>query len=591
MNCLQFSIRSLPMKNHHEVGHFKSRLMIVLLSLFALLVTAGQSLAATDCSTCHGMPPLDSADGSRNPATGAFAGSHQAHLGGTAVAADCTVCHGNSGYPNNHAAISGFNIKMNSSINGGTYSNKGVSFPQSANPILGKCSNVSCHDNGLGVAVDSPTWGDSSTPACSACHAAAPATRAHTKHLSGLNTNFNRNAVCADCHRNYVQGSTVDPLKHTDGNVDVYFTTIGDLGYPAVNPKGDTPNSCTTSYCHSNGRSSFASVSWGTTSTGCGFCHPNLSAGHAKHVGTLQAEISFYAYTSNKSNSAGNKFGCANCHPLTVASHINNNVDVDMTASVSGGSLKAKNGAWTYNGSFQCINVYCHSNGLKPSYTFALTPAWLGSFTGDRCAACHGNSPGDGIAGSSAHAIHSVGIHYDDIFNGVSKKLPFGGGRTILGLNAAHGNNSRSTTINCNICHFSVVTAFANDLNTLCTTCHKGGGNPAPLFGNMSVANHTKHVNGSVDVDFINQKIATKAQVVPSAFAAYTANASGWDRRSNAMKFKTYTSSYDYTKTTLVAAASPYTTAAGCLNIACHASIPVKWTDAVSCQSCHVRLK
>lgn len=683
------------MKNHHEVGHFKNRLMIVSLSLFAAVVMAGQSYAATTCISCHGMPPLDSVDGSRQPATGAFKGSHQQHMGANATPDECAKCHGNSGYNNDHAVTSGYMIQIKSKINSATFGeySKSTPFPQSAAPVLGSCSNVNCHfernkadrtpapvwgqpitvncntchatprdtsgshkkhedalgglsscvschpsygttnfshatsagkdkikvhaalaydggsstswlpsqpklygscttntchDNGQGVAVITPTWGNT-VAACSACHASAPATRSHSKHLSGLASGFSRNAACADCHKNYVQGLTTDPAKHLDGNVDVYYTTVGDLGYPSVNPNGDTPNSCSTVYCHSNGRSTFTPVAWGNTnSVGCSFCHPSLSAGHNIHIDTLLTEISFYAYTSTKSTSTGYKFGCASCHPLSVASHMNNSVDVDLTASASGGHLKAQNGSWSYT-AFQCNNVYCHSNGYKPgaSFTFAQTPVWGGNFTGDRCAACHGNSPNSTIVGSAAHTAHVVGIHYDDIFNGVSKKLPFSGGSAV---NAAHGRNNRSTTINCNICHAATMTTSANDGNTVCGGCHNVETAPLKNPANL-ISDTSKHVNGTVDVVFISQKIATKAQVANTAFAAYTANASGWSRNSNSMNFKTYTSSYDYTKLTLSAAASPYTTAAGCLNIACHASIPVKWTDTVTCTSCHTRLK
>ena len=216
-------------------------------------------------------------------------------------------------------------------------------------------------------------------------------------------------------------------------------------------------------------------------------------------------------------------------------------MDIDLTASAAGGSLKAMNGAATIT-ALKCDNVYCHSNGLKPTYTFAQSPIWTGTFAGDRCAGCHGNSPN-----TNAHSAHQVGIHYDNIFNGVSRKLPQAGGTLV---NAAHGKNSRATVINCNICHSITVTDSNNDQNPVCSSCHKLAG-PAPLFGNMSIASFSKHVNGVVDVDFINQKIATKAQVGNSAFAAYTANASGWNRRSNSMPFKTYTSSYDYTKSAI----------------------------------------
>jgi predicted CxxxxCH...CXXCH cytochrome family protein len=409
--------------------------------------------------------------------------------------------------------------------------------------------------------------------------------------LSGLAEKFNRNAVCGDCHKGYVQGTTTT-ADHIDGNVDVYFITkdigggVSDLGYPVDKVKGSALASCSTSNCHSNGKSTYASPTWGGTSTGCSFCHPNLSAGHAPHVGSLLSEITFYAYTSSNATGSVYKFGCSNCHPIATTNHMNGSVDVDLTANAAAGHLKANNGAGaTINGSNECSNVYCHSNGLAPSFTFATTPSWGTLFTGDRCAKCHGNSPNSTIAGSGAHSAHVVGIHYEDIYNGVSRKLPKSGGSTV---NAAHGRNNRSTTINCNVCHAVTVTSSANDDNTVCAGCHNGTTAPKKNSGSL-IANATKHVNGNVDVVFVDQKIASKAQVANTAFAGYTANSYGWTRNNNI--YKTYTSGYDVSKNTLYASAGAYNSSAGCLNIACHNGITVKWTDVVTCTSCHVRLK
>ena len=574
------------MNNHHEVGHFWNRLMIVLLSLFVLVVTARQSFAATDCSSCHGMPPLDSAE--RSPTSGSFKGSHQIHVSGPAVAADCVSCHSAAaGYDMSHSASPRNVIN----ITPGIYS-KGSSFDQTPTPIMGNCTNASCHADVYSSGfVTSPDWGSPGS-GCSTCHTISigvngPATGSHAKH-AGLD--------CTACHAAGTTATTA-PSKlngHIDGNIDVYF-----FDYSANVTKhapGTYAGTCSTAYCHSNGTGSFASPTWGNTSTGCRFCHPNLSAGHDPHLGTLfnsGTSVTFYNYTSTKSADGDYKFGCANCHPLLLANHLNNSVEVELTASASGGHLKALNGDGATYSSNQCSNVYCHSNGYKPgaSFTFATTPAWGGSLPGDKCANCHGNSPNTAKPGSPAHTAHLVGIHYDNIYNGVTGKLPQGGDANI---NAAHGKDSRSTTINCNICHAVTMTTSANDENTLCAGCHNG--TTAPLKNTVLsptglISNAAKHVNGSVDVVFIDQTIATKAQVANTAFAAYTANASGWIRNSNGMPYKTYTSSYDYTKSTLLAGATPYTTANGCLNIACHASIPVKWTDTVSCNSCHIRLR
>jgi len=574
------------MKNHHEVGHFKNRLMIGLLSLVAVAVMAGQSFAATTCSTCHGMPPLDSADGSRVPATGAFRGNHQIHMGASATPAECTKCHDNSGYDTDHAAASGNMIRMNSNINGspliGTYS-KAAPFAQTATPVMGSCSNVNCHFEKSGGAA--PVWGTLSPVVdCNTCHATP-------RGASGSHAVHEALYACTQCHPNY--GSTNFSHATSAGKHPIVVNpnhNYGGAGVTSISWLPSQPNSygtCST-YCHSNGTipSGYTVTTWGTSSTGCNFCHPNLSAGHAVHIGSLLTEISFYNYTSTKSSGTGYKFGCANCHPYTVANHMNGSVETDLSANAAGGHLKALNGAASLNGSNQCLNVYCHSNGYKPgaTYTFATTPSWGGTFAGtDRCAVCHGNSPNSGIVGSGAHTAHVVGIHYDDIFNGVSRKLPQGGGNLV---NAAHGRNSRSTTINCNICHTDTVTSFFNDKGSACSGCHNGS--TAPLMGNASIANTAKHVNGAVDVSFVAEKIATKAQVVQSAFAAYTAAGSGgWSRNNNI--YKTYTSGYDVTKVAL--SASPaYSAAAGCA-VSCHSNKIVKWNDTVTCNNCHTRLK
>ncbi len=671
------------MKNQHEVGHFKTRLMILSLSLVAVTVMAGESIAATTCSTCHGMPPLD--DTKRNVATGGFVGSHQKHVSAGAVAADCVVCHSAAaGYTNAHSATSGNVIGMSANISGGTYS-KGASFAQTATPTLGTCSNVSCHaDPYSSSTITSPIWG---TPSgCAACHSAQPITA--NGPATGSHTTVAGHAVaCTTCHAADTSSTATPSTGHADGNIDV-----ANVGYPADKPKGSAPASCSaaschpnvygtgsattpvwgttgngcsachtiaigtngpatgahnkhagiactvchaagttattqpiagnghvdgnidifyfsypadvpkhapgsgygtcsTANCHSNGAGTYTSPNWGGTSTGCTFCHPTLSAGHTVHTNTLLSEVTFYGYTSNKSVGATYKFGCGSCHTVSIANHMNGSVDIDLAAAAAGGSIKLKNGAASINGSKQCLNVYCHSNGYKPgaSYTFATTPAWGGSFAGDRCAACHGNSPSTGgKVGSSAHAVHTVGIHYTDIYNGVSRKLPQAGGNAV---SAAHGRNNRSTTINCNMCHALTVSAFANDQNSACVGCHDDA--VAPKKGSAAIADKSKHVNGTVDISFINQKLATKAQVANAAFASHTASSAGWTRNNNiykAVNFVPYTSAYDVTKSTLFAAAS-YNQANGCLNVACHSGITVKWTDTVTCTSCHTRLK
>lgn len=672
------------MKNHHEVGHFKTRLMILSLSLVAVTVMAGESIAATTCSTCHLMPPLDSADGTRVPSTGAFKGSHQKHVSPGAVAADCVVCHSAAaGYDMKHSATSGNVIGISASINGGTYS-KGVSFPQTATPVMGSCSNVSCHADPYSAAhITTPDWG--TVAGCSACHSANPitatgpntgshsisghnaactschaegttaTTKPSTGHadgdidvINGYPANVTKHAAgsytgtcsTATCHPNvYGTGSATTPVwgttgngcsachsvaigvngpitgshtahagkscdtchaagttattspsagnGHIDGNIDIFY-----FNYPADVTKhtaGSGYGSCSTAYCHSNGRGSYAPPTWGGTSTGCNFCHPTLSGKHAVHTNIATAA---YGNTADNSTGGSYNFGCGNCHPTLASNHLNNSVDITLN-STHGGTLKSKNSVandttgytQTAGVSVTCAAAYCHSNGMATPTFYGASVDWYEvSYVGDKCARCHGNSPNTGgKVGSAAHSVHTVGIHYTDIFNGVSRKLPQGGGDLV---NAAHGRNNRSTTINCNICHAATVSSSANDQNSACVGCHDN--NVAPLKGDAAIVDKSKHVNGTVDISFINQKIATKAQLAKTAFNGYTAANTGWSRNNGS--YKAYTSSYDVTKSTLFAIAS-YSQAVGCENVACHSGLPVKWTDTVTCTSCHTRLK
>ena len=587
------------MKNHHEVGYFKNRLMILLLSLVSIAVMAGQSIAATTCSSCHGMPPLDSSDGLRKPATGAFKGSHSTHLGATASPEECTKCHGNNGYDSAHSKLSGNKINMAANINSspatGVYS-KASPFDQSATPVLGSCSNVNCHFEKTGV--NAPVWGTSpATTACNSCHAYPPATASHTKHLASVANGST--ITCSVCHPNY--GTSNFSHATSAGKHKIVVNTInqytGGTTISWLPSQTSAYGSCQNVGCHSNGRGTYVNPVWGSTSTGCGFCHPNLGGKHSVHIKLAQLSVAVYGSTVNNSVGTTYDFGCGSCHPVNIANHINGSVDITLN-STHGGTLKSKNNTAADNTGYTqnlgvsvtCAAAYCHSNGMATPTFYGDQADWYQTPAGDKCALCHGNSPNTGSRiGSTAHSAHVVGIHYDDIFNGVSKKLPISGGASI---NAAHGRNNRSTTINCNICHAATVTSAANDNNTYCSGCHAGA---TPPGGNKNsgslIADTSKHVNGTVDVVFINQKLATKAQLAAKAFAGYTASTFGWSRNSNSMTFKTYTSSYDYTKSTLFAAATAYNSTNGCLNIACHAGIQVKWTDTVTCTSCHTRLK
>jgi predicted CxxxxCH...CXXCH cytochrome family protein len=367
--------------------------------------------------------------------------------------------------------------------------------------------------------------------------------------MLGLATNFNRNALCGDCHNGAVINSD-GGTGHGNGFIDATG------GYPANKLKASTPGACTTASCHGNGAAVYKPATWGTTNAaGCNFCHDALptTLSHTIHIG----------------GGSNYSFGCAECHGHNGTGTAHNDGVINIIGTIG------------YNGTKQCATSDCHSDG-KASPTYKTSPAWGALFAGDRCAGCHGNWPtGD------AHSAHVVGIHYDDVYNKTGGKIA-ASATVASATNAGHGNTLYSTTISCNICHSTVVTAAYNDNSPSCNTagtCHASGG-AGTLKGSLTTAsvNKTTHVNRVRDVSFAGATIRTKAQVRDDITTIPELNLN-WTRTNN---YKAGASSHDASKTLL----STATFASGtCSAVVCHNDNSVSWTaGAISCDKCHTAL-
>ena len=414
----------------------------------------------------------------------------------------------------------------------------------------------------------------------------------HQRHVgtSGAAT------TCINCHNNTVDaaGALKAGNTHTDKAIDV----VSGNGKTFSWASGTKSCSSFASGCHYSG-----TPQWGAT-LGCVDCHASLSAVHAKH--TLIAGAT-YGSVANTSTVAGYNFGCGNCHPTTTSFHADGIVEITLNKT-HGGTLKSLNNVSNDTGGYTrtagssvvCSASYCHSNGGKAggalsTTTFYASPDWFGTFSGDKCAMCHGNSPNaGGKVGSDAHynknllgyanmsGGHVIGIHSDNIYNGTNGIAP-----EANSITGSHGRASTSSTINCNICHYSTVTTYANDKNAACQKCHYSGGiggvkNPADLIANKSF-----HVNGAVDVAFYpSLSVASKAQL-----RDYSYDTATWARK-NGYKF-TSTSSHDNAVTALNTATMWNSATKGCTNIACHNGKSVTWTatnGVTTCYSCHTSL-
>lgn len=334
----------------------------------------------------------------------------------------------------------------------------------------------------------------------------------------------------------------------------------------------------------------------------CISCHSSLIGLHTLHTdragflaGKLLSANDYGRYTAGGGGpwwysitfSGGvPKFSCGYCHPQSVATHQGSGVNLNFDPSDGGaaGTIKAKYKANPVLGvdytqdptpgvSTTCSSVYCHSNGLASAPTYSNSTDWYGpGYTGDRCSACHGNSP----TGSSAHAVHRVAIHDVNIYTGTTGTLAQGGAS-----GAAHGDPATSTTINCSTCHAATVSSTddsKNEKNPVCGACHSGQGVM------ISSATGTAHVNGVVDVVFAPVRIKTKTQLRTESSPTM------WARKPLVDDYKTGATVYD--QSTLTLSSSPtYSTVIKNCTVSCHNNQLVSWTaTGVSCQSCHTAL-
>ncbi len=603
----------------------------------ATVPTWGTPLPA-NCTGCH---KADSVSGSPMAT-----GSHGRHVdGGRVYPIGCNKCHASTA--SGSMTIADTSVHVNAKVNiafnslstasGGAYGGQAAPYAKDPGTAYGQCSNVYCHSNGqnnggVGITYTQPTWGNAASGRCGSCHGSTHppggveiASGSHTAHLASLTTSVinsgqNRCLVCHnvgglafDASENCLQSCHSATSKHVNYKVDLAFPSNfgASAAYNGTPAPGDGYNTCSNISCHYN----TITPAWGTatpiTCVGCHSLSVLLASGaHAKHISAI-AIPAMYNYTANRSTAAEYDFGCSNCHPLSSTNHYNSVINVTLKKDEAGvGSLRAKNSATavglnvvnsgitgTTKVSVKCSMAYCHSNGNSANLVYATTPDWYGgTFTGDRCANCHGNAPNSTIAGSSSHyntrflgysgvaGGHQIGIHALNIYSsarGLAKAGTTG--------KSSHGNSGTATTISCNICHYETITTARNDENVVCKSCHYTGNIVGASVGNpAAIADKSKHVNGQVNVSFQPVSVISKAQMRPSTFttALYS---SAWKRN---VGYKV-SGAYDTAKNALNTATMWDSDTKTCSNVSCHNGQSVKWSDnngLTECVSCHSSL-
>lgn len=548
------------------------------------------SAGTAACGSCH-------AGGHGNLIT---TGSHSKHLAYTFTTSNmykCIICHSwdqsqslncsschNFIVTTEYAKHANYKVEIafDTAFNSSATYGKSPTFTPGTG--YSNCVNTYCHSAGTSVATTvipantTTNWG-TGVLACDSCHTGgtttgptystgSPKTNSHNKHVVG------NSYKCVDCHSAVVDISNaiIDKTKHVNKAYDVTGARITTYNFLT---DGGT---CATA-CHGA-----TTPKWGGISTGCNYCHGSLSGAHGTHIGSLvSGGTAAYGVETNVSTSGEYRFQCGNCHPNNTANHVNGTVEIELyRAGASGFKGMSATADRTGSGtSTVCQNVACHSNGMA-SPTFALTPQWGSIYTAGACSGCHGNSPNSAgqPAGSPAHGIHVVGIHFDNIYNGTSGLAAAG-----TAVFSSHGSADSSTTINCNICHSDTVTSSVNDLNDICSSCHNG--TQATQRGIAVIADKSFHVNGAVEVVFQTVQVKSKAQLRDNITTVDELN-NNWSR--NASSYKAGATPNDTAVSALNTGSMWTAGIKSCSNVACHNSKSVAWTDTVNCGSCHTKL-
>ena len=559
------------MDSHSSTTGRALRALAAALTLGITLAFAAVAQAAPQydmtCIVCHQMPPLDSATAKKNPYTGAIPGNHQGHA--SSQVASCAVCHeaGVLGYNSAHRNKA---IELSDGLN---YSRKVGGFLNQTsvppNP-LGTCSTAACHSNGKGSLTLTPAWGSPAFSApgdCSMCHGAAPTTGSHpvsgSKHGAYFGTDT---GSCAQCHGDHL--AEAKPFAHATSAgraIDVRFAGGGSFA----------GNSCSTVYCHSNGKGTFSSPTWGAA-LDCSGCHGTatvdgpaaLSGKHAIHV--------------NNAGVLGTNYGCVECHSATVS----DNSTIADTSKHTDGSIVvagAKTGTVVAG---SCATSYCHSDGKGTQK--GVTWGQVGTLD---CKGCHGSDAAPAFASiagepnyvnagqdqprANSHQNHVTGA--DSCVNCHSTTTT--DGLTIL-AGAPHTNNSINLVAG-NGKSFDVAGNTCSNVS-----CHSGNG----IIAGVAPAKWGASL-GCVGCHGDSSTLATNAHakhVTEKGYACDTCHAATVSGSSTIVSAALHGNS----AVNVSGAAITFTEATNTCATACHLSSTPDWTNSATgaCGSCHAAL-
>ena len=456
------------------------------------------STRTLDCKGCHGG--ASSQAGEPNYASGAAgsatANSHPTHVTKTGIAASCQNCHSNTvtGVLLNATT---HNVTLGTSsraipyhadqsigdTNAGVYSGNGKTFTYTAGTKT--CSNISCHSgNGLVAGVADAQWGASFT--CESCHGSnAGATNKITSGQHGKHTNqagvLGVNFGCVECHAQTVTNDTTLAAGTAHMNALANFS-----GAKA----GKNKASCSTAYCHSDGKGGAGetTVSWSTgPALDCKGCHGGASsqAGEPFYLSTAPGTLKTNSHPKHV-GTTGADATCQNCHGNTMSgtglnasgNHLNGGINV----------IQGNGKTFTYSNDSTktCSNISCHSGG---GMFTAADVQWGATMPAD-CTGCHGNEASATLSGAHNAHLNSASTggsfkckdcHAPTITNADNRTIANANnhGNALVNFSGARaGKNKNCSNI---YCHsngkgaFAAIPTWTSGTNLDCNGCHAQG--------------------------------------------------------------------------------------------------------------------
>jgi predicted CxxxxCH...CXXCH cytochrome family protein len=358
---------------------------------------AGNTGTVLGCTSCHG-------DGTAGLALSA---KHAKHLSATTYNYTCDECHaGVVANDQRTLLVADRSLHVNGARNVGfSASYRVTSINNSFGGYSGapgySCSAIYCHSDGTSTtsfasADPSVTWNGGSVT-CGSCHPTPMASGTHPSHVASATTG---SYGCQTCHQTTTAdgASIASYTLHVNGAKDVTGVTTWDgLG-----------KTCSSNYCHSNGRRvaasrAYTTMTWASaTDIGCNGCHGKTSPYGAPDYANTGADT---ADANGHQKHVGSAGDCTNCHngfvtpagtAIAGGSHTDTNINVAFNTGVTGNVTFAAGTATT---SATCTNVTCHGGNS------GTLVRWGGSMPAWTCSSCHGSTadrndwdPSNGIA-------------------------------------------------------------------------------------------------------------------------------------------------------------------------------------------------